>query len=512
VTETQDAETLQAETQDVEARNGQGPAALAEVVVEPVYESVLDAVGHTPLIRLARLDAGLPAPVYLKAEFLNPGMSVKDRAALSMVLAAEESGELRQGGVVVEGTSGNTGIGLAIVAAQRGYRCVVVLPDKTSTDKIAVLRAYGAEVVLTPSARPAEHPEQVRNLARSIAERTPGGWLADQYDNPANPRAHVETTGPELWRQTAGRITHFVAGIGTGGTISGTGSYLKEVSDGAVQVIGVDPATSTYGGGDGSPYAVEAIGHYRHPETVEDRWPLSYDRSVADRIERVGDREAIETVHRLARAEGLLVGGSAGAAVVAALRVASEAAPGDVVVVLAPDSGRGYLSKYFNEEWLLAMGFRDGDDARPRVGDLIAGAGAPLVVSSRATVAEARDAFGADGDVDGASAACVALVVLERPSREDGSRSPGDVVGSLPYAALDGLPDDAPITEYVGPILGSVGAGEAPADVLKRLPEDQASVPVLFDGRIVTVVPRADIADLAALAERAEHPVRTERA
>jgi cystathionine beta-synthase len=463
---------------------------------EPVYESVLDAVGHTPLIRLARLDAGLPAPVYLKAEFANPGMSVKDRAALSMVLAGEQSGELQPGGVVVEGTSGNTGIGLAIVAAQRGYRSVVVLPDKTSTDKVAVLRAYGAEVVLTPSALPKEHPQQVRNLARSIAENTPGGWLADQYDNLANPQAHYETTGPELWRQTGGRITHFVAGIGTGGTISGTGRYLKEVSDGAVRVIGVDPVNSTYAGGDGSPYAVEAIGHYLHPETVDDAWPQSYDKSVADEIERVGDREAIETVHRLARNEGLLAGGSAGAAVVAALRVASQAAPGDVVVVLAPDSGRGYLSKYFNEEWLLAMGFRDGDVSRPRLGDLTADAGAPLAVSSRATVAEARAVFRADAD---ASAGRVALVVLERPAREDGSRSPGDVIGSLTRSALTGLPDDEPVTEHaVGPILSPAGAGEPPADVLKRLPEDQAWVPVLFDARIVAVVARAALAELRA--------------
>ena len=471
------------------------------VYLEPVYESVLDAVGHTPLIRLARLGAGLPAAVYLKAEFLNPGMSVKDRAALSMVLAAEASGALRPGGVVVEGTSGNTGIGLAIVAAQRGYRCVVVLPDKTSPDKVAVLRAYGAELVLTPSALPAHHPEQVRNLARRIADETPGAWLADQYDNPANPRAHVETTGPELWRQTAGRISHFVAGIGTGGTISGTGRYLKETSSGTVRVIGADPTTSVYGGGDGSPYAVESIGHYLHPETAEDVWPQSYDKSVVDEILRIGDRESIQTVHRLAREEGLLVGGSSGTAVAAALRVAREAAPGDLVVVLAPDSGRGYLSTYFSEAWLSAKGFTDGDATRPTLSNLIAEAGPPLAVRERATVGEARAALGLPDDHQPAPDRS-ALVVLDRqpgqasPIGPTGQAVPwavGDVVGSLPSAALLGLPDDEPIADHVQPALVTAGAGESPADVLSRLPEGQAWVPVLFDGRIVAVVSHINI-------------------
>ena len=449
---------------------------------EAVYESVLDAIGHTPLIRLARLGAGLPAAVYVKAEFLNPGASVKDRAALSMVLAAEEAGELRPGGVVVEGTSGNTGIGLAIAAAQRGYRCVVVLPDKISPDKVAVLRAYGAEVVLTPAALPAEHPEQVRNLARRIAVETPGGWLADQYDNPANPRAHYETTGPEIWRQTAGRVTHFVAGVGTGGTVSGTGRYLKEASGGVVRVIGVDPATSVYGGGDGSPYAVEAIGHYLHPDTAEDVWPSSYHQDVVDRIERIGDRESIETVLRLAREEGLLVGGSAGTAVAAALRVARDAAPGDLVVVVAPDSGRGYLSRYFNADWLWATGFRDAEGTRPSLGELAAKAEPPLMLSARATAAEAR-ALLTEPDR-------FALVVLDRPGKQD-SWAPGDVVGSLPSSALHGLPDDAPIADHVRPSPAGAGAGEAPATVLERLPEDQAWIPVLHDGRIVAVLPRA---------------------
>ncbi|MBR7836805.1 pyridoxal-phosphate dependent enzyme [Actinospica durhamensis] len=456
----------------------------------PRHESVLDAIGRTPLIRLARLGAGLPAPIYLKAEFLNPGMSVKDRAALAMVLAAEESGALRPGGTIVEGTSGNTGIGLAIVAAQRGYRCVVVLPDKTSPDKVAVLRAYGAQVILTPATRPAEHPEQVRNLARGISDRTPGGWLADQYDNPANPHAHVVGTGPEIWQQTQGRITHFVAGIGTGGTISGTGTYLKKVSDGSVRVVGADPRTSVYGGGDGSPYAVEAIGHYVHPETARDVWPLSYDEAVVDRIERIEDRESIEVMHRLAREEGLLVGGSSGTAVAAALRVARDASPDDLVVVIAPDSGRGYLSRYFNEDWLLAMGFRDGDGSgRPAFADRAAAAGPALAIPQRATAAEARarlsDSAGGGDGADG-----LALVVLDL--RDGGSESwaVGDVAGVLPFAALRGLPDDEPIAAHVQPLPQSAGVGENVAEVEERLPREQGWIPVLRDSRIVAVVAR----------------------
>ena len=466
------------------------PGVSPETGAGAVHASVLDAIGRTPLIRLARLDAGLPAAVYLKAEFLNPGMSVKDRAALSMVLAAEEAGMLPPGGVIVEGTSGNTGIGLAIVAAQRGYRAVTVLPDKTSPDKLAVLRAYGAEVVVTPSGLPAEHPRHVRNLARRIAEETPGAWLADQYDNPANPRAHVETTGPEIWRQTEGRITHFVAGIGTGGTISGTGGHLKRVSGGAVRVIGADPATSVYGGGDGSPYAVEAIGHYLHPETVRDDWPTSYAVDVVDRIERIGDRESIETAHRLAREEGLLVGGSSGTAVAAALRVAREAAPGDLVVVVAPDSGRSYLSTYFNDDWLLATGFRDGDGTARTLGELAAPAGPPAVVRAGAAAAEARAVLG--------SQERTALVVLDRAGAATDSWAPGDVVGSVSSSALIGLADDEPIAARVRPPLRSAGVGETPAAVLDRLPPDQDWIPVLREGRCVALVPRAAVAVLAA--------------
>ncbi|HEY6480786.1 MAG TPA: pyridoxal-phosphate dependent enzyme, partial [Streptosporangiaceae bacterium] len=387
-----------------------------------VHESVLDAIGQTPLIRLTRVTAGLAAPVYVKAEFLSVGASVKDRAARNMVRAAEQDGSLRPGGVIVESTSGNTGIGLAIVAAVRGYRSVVVVPDKTSSDKLAVLRAHGAEVVLAQSGLPREHPDHPDQIARRIAAQTPGGWLAGQYDNPANPQAHWDTTGPEIWAQTAGRVTHLVAGAGTGGTITGTGEYLKAVSGGRVQVIGADPATSVYGGGDGSPYYIEAVGHWHHPDSAADTWPQSFHPAVVDRFESVSDRESIAMIHRLAREEGLLLGGSAGTAIAAALRTAAGLTADDLVVVIAPDSGRGYLSKYFSEPWLLANGFRDPDPATPAVADLVtasraaanlaAASGRPadraaadratavppvLVLTLSATVADARRAFADSG-------------------------------------------------------------------------------------------------------------------
>ncbi|HEV2633639.1 MAG TPA: pyridoxal-phosphate dependent enzyme [Actinocrinis sp.] len=470
---------------------------------EAVFESVLDAVGHTPLIRLARLGAGLAAPVYVKAEFLGPGMSVKDRAALHMVLAAERAGDLRPGGVIVEGTSGNTGIGLAMVAAQRGYRLIVVVPDKVGPDKISALRAYGAEVLVTAAGVPAHDPKHVRNLARSISEQIPGAWMADQYDNAANPQAHRETTGPEIWRQTAGRITHFVACIGTGGTITGTGEFLKQASGGAVRVVGADPETSVYAGGDGSPYYVEAAGHYLHPDTIEDEWPQSYHPAVLDAVEPISDRESIDTLRRLAREEGMLVGGSAGTAIAAALRVARGLGPDDLVVVLAPDSGRAYLSKYFDDGWLLTNGFQDPDGTAPALADLIAAAGPARAVPVGATVAEASAVLGA-GPAAGEPAAGgagsvetaadrVALVVLARPSLVD-TWAPGDVVGTVTAAALAGRAAEEAVRDLMQPPPATAGAGESPAAVADRVPADRDWVGVLVNGRIVSVVRRAVVA------------------
>ena len=317
--------------------------------------SLLDLIGNTPLLRLRRSLDGLEAPLVLgKVEYLNPGGSVKDRIATRMIEAAEASGELQPGGTIVEPTSGNTGVGLAMVAQQKGYHCVFVCPDKVSEDKRNVLKAYGAEVVVCPTAVAPEHPDSYYNVSDRLASQ-PGAWKPDQYSNPHNPRSHYETTGPEIWEQTEGRITHFVAGVGTGGTITGVGRYLKEQNP-DVQVIGADPAGSVYSGGTGRPYLVEGVG--------EDFWPETYDRDVADRIIEVSDADSFAFTRRLAREEALLVGGSCGMAAYAARQLAHElAAEGRtdaVIVVLLPDSGRGYLTKVFNDEWLAQYGFATG--------------------------------------------------------------------------------------------------------------------------------------------------------
>ncbi|HVC74684.1 MAG TPA: cystathionine beta-synthase, partial [Mycobacteriales bacterium] len=311
--------------------------------------SMVELIGGTPLVKLSAVTAGLAPLVLAKVEYFNPGGSVKDRIALRMIEAAERSGELRPGGTIVEPTSGNTGVGLAIVAQTRGYRCVFVCPDKVSTDKINVLRAYGAEVVVCPTAVPPEHPESYYNVSERLVQEIDGAWKPNQYVNPNNPLSHYESTGPELWAQTGGRITHFVTGLGTGGTVSGAGRYLKEVSDGRVLVVGADPEGSVYSGGTGLPYLVEGVG--------EDFWPQTYDRSICDEIVAISDADSFEMTRRLAREEGLLVGGSCGMAVAAALQVAARSEADDVIVVLLPDGGRGYLSKIFNDDWMADFGF-----------------------------------------------------------------------------------------------------------------------------------------------------------
>ncbi len=330
-------------------------------------EHVGDLVGHTPLVKLNRVvPTGPDAPLVLaKVEYFNPGGSVKDRIAEKMITAAEESGELKPGGTIVEPTSGNTGIGLAIVAQQRGYHCIFVCPDKVSVAKQDALRAYGAEVVVCPAAVEPEHPESYYSVSDRLARETEGGWKPNQYANPNNPASHLESTGPEIWEQTEGRITHFVAGVGTGGTISGTGRYLKDVSDGRVQIIGADPQGSVYSGGDGRPYLVEGVG--------EDFWPTTYDRGIADRIVAVSDADSFLMTRRMGREEALLVGGSCGMATVAAARVAAELGPDDVVVVLLPDGGRGYLSTVFNDQWMQSYGFLRADTGEYTIGDVLRG-------------------------------------------------------------------------------------------------------------------------------------------
>jgi cystathionine beta-synthase len=494
----------------------------------PVFESIAEAVGGTPLIRLRGLGHGITAAVYAKAEFFSVGGSVKDRAALAMIEAAERDGTLRPGGTIVEATSGNTGIGLAIVGRQRGYQVKIVVSDRSAQEKTDILRAYGAEVIIGSSALPRQHPDHLFSVARRLADDTPGGWLANQYDNPANPLAHARTTGPEIWQQTEGRITHFIAGVGTGGTISGVGRYLKEISAGRVRVIGADPENSTYSGGDGSPYYVESIGHFLHPETDEDVWPESFHADVVDWFERVSDRESLETVRRLAREDGLLAGPSSGTAVAAALRVARELGPSDLVVVLLPDSGRSYLSKVFNDDWMRRWGFLDEPlDGSLTITDVLARGAlddgrdptdenrAPFVtVDMTATVARALELAGGSGagavvtdttvSTDDRAAA---LVVASRPSRPYGV-SATEVIGSFSVARLTAdlttgrvLGDD-PISGYADPPPPTIGAGQSVHDALEAFgPAGTGpdTVIVLRDGRAHAVLTRAALLSAAQI-------------
>jgi cystathionine beta-synthase len=329
------------------------------------YDSVVELIGNTPLVRLKKVTDGIKAQVFAKVEYLNPGGSIKDRIAMNLVLAAEKSGELKPGGTIVEPTSGNTGVGLALVAQQRGYKCVFVVPDKVSEDKQNVLRAYGAEVVVCPTAVAPESPESYYSVSDRLVKEIPDAWKPDQYSNANNPASHYESTGPEIWNQTDGRITHFVAGIGTGGTISGTGKYLKEVSNNKIKIIGADPEGSIYSGGTGRPYLVEGVG--------EDFWPTAYNPEIVDEVIAVSDAESFEMTRRLAREEGLLVGGSCGMATVAALKAAKNLTADDIVVVILPDSGRGYLSKIFNDAWLAKYGFSGEFKGETTVGEVLEG-------------------------------------------------------------------------------------------------------------------------------------------
>ncbi|MFD0408188.1 pyridoxal-phosphate dependent enzyme [Kitasatospora sp. NPDC127116] len=456
-----------------------------------VHESVLDAIGGTPLIRLARLGAGIAAPIYAKAEFLSIGGSVKDRAALSMVLAAERDGLLRPGGTIIEATSGNTGIGLAIVGRQRGYRVIAGVADKAAAEKADILRAYGAEVVLAPTLVPQEDPRHLFKVVQRLAEEIPGAWLANQYDNLANPDAHVRTTGPEIWEQTGGRVTHFVAGVGTGGTITGTGGYLKEVSGGTVTVVGADPESSSYGGGDGSPWFVESIGHFLHPETVEDRWPQAYRSEVIDSFERIRDRESLLTARRLAREEGLLAGPSSGTAVAAALRVARTLGPDDLVVVVLPDSGRSYLSKVHSDAWMREWGFLE--DEAEGLRPLLEAAGPLVTVDAGTTVGEAARAL---RDAPGG----VAPAVLARPARPFGVNAT-EVTGSvsrevLTAALADGSAEPGdPLGALLGPALPTVGVGQSAAEARAALAGGRPAVLVLLDGRVAGLLTREFLAD-----------------
>ncbi len=445
-------------------------------------ESLLDLIGNTPLLKLGRTTDGARATVLAKIEYFNPGGSVKDRIAVAMVDAAEASGELQPGGTIVEPTSGNTGVGLAMVAQERGYSCVFVCPDKVSEDKRNVLTAYGARVVVCPTAVAPEHPDSYYNVSDRLVTEIPGAWKPDQYSNPNNPLSHYRQTGPEIWRQTEGRITHFVAGVGTGGTISGAGRFLKEASGGSVQVIGADPEGSVYSGGSGRPYLVEGVG--------EDFWPTTYDRDIADRIIAVSDRESFEVTRRLAREQALLVGGSAGMAAAAAIRLAHEVDdPDAVIVVLLPDGGRGYLSKVFNDSWLARYGFLATRDERT-AGDVLRGkSGAlPDLVHTHPgeTIAEAVSILSEYG------VSQMPVVKAEPPvmaAEVVGSVSERELLAAL-YGGKARLADAVGV--HMAPPLQVIGVGE-PASAAAELLQELDAVLVQDDGKPVGVLTRQDL-------------------
>jgi len=446
--------------------------------------SLIELVGNTPLVKLSRVTADVAPLVLAKVEYLNPGGSVKDRIAVRMIEAAERDGSLKPGGTIVEPTSGNTGVGLAIAAQGRGYSCVFVCPDKVSEDKRNVLAAYGARVVVCPTAVDPDHPDSYYSVSDRLVREIDGAWKPDQYSNPYNPLSHYETTGPEIWAQTEGRITHFVTGMGTGGTISGAGRYLKEVSGGRVQVIGADPTGSVYSGGTGRPYLVEGVG--------EDFWPTTYDRTIADRVIEVSDAESFAMTRRLAREEALLVGGSCGMATAAALRLAAEIGdPDAVVVVLLPDSGRGYLAKIFNDTWLARYGFAPrpaqsvrvvGDVLREKSGDL------PSLVHTHPneTVAQAVSILREYG------VSQMPVVRAEPPVMA------AEVVGSVSERGLLGAlfasrvrPAD-PVAAAMEEPLPTLGATEPVATAVQLLVDGDALL-VLDDGHPVGVLTRQDL-------------------
>jgi len=447
---------------------------------------ISELIGNTPLVRLNRVVPEGAGTVLAKVEYLNPGGSSKDRIAVKMIDDAERRGLLKPGGTIVEPTSGNTGVGLAMVAQRRGYKCIFVCPDKVSEDKRNVLRAYGAEVVVCPTAVPPEHPDSYYSVSDRLVREIDGAWKPDQYSNPMGPASHYETTGPEIWRDTDGTVTHFVAGIGTGGTITGTGRYLKEVSGGKVKVIGADPEGSVYSGGTGRPYLVEGVG--------EDFWPAAYDPSVPDEIIAVSDADSFEMTRRLAREEALLVGGSCGMAVVAALKVAKQAGPDAVVVVLLPDGGRGYLSKIFNDEWMSSYGFLrsrlDGSTEESTVGDVLrakSGALPDLVHTHPSeTIRDAIEILREYG------VSQMPVVGAEPPVMA------GEVAGSvsereLLSAVFEGRAKltDA-VSEHMSPPLPLVGAKEPVSAAAKMLRECDA-VMVVEDGKPAGVLTRHDL-------------------
>jgi cystathionine beta-synthase len=445
------------------------------------FPTILDLVGNTPIVRLSKLQPRGRARVLAKLEYVNPGGSIKDRIGLPMIEAAELAGHLRPGGTIVEPTSGNTGVGLALVAAQRGYRCIFVMPDKMSREKIALLRAFGAEVVVCPTEVEPEDPRSYYSVSRRLAEELPGAFNPNQYANPANPQAHYDTTGPEIWEQVGDELDVLVAGVGTGGTISGIGHYLKECNP-AIEIVGADPIGSIYASEQVHSYLVEGVG--------EDFWPTTFDRNVVDRWVRVSDHDAFATTRRVAREEGILIGASGGLALHAALEVASELPPERTVLVILPDGGRPYLSKVFNDDWMLVHGMFDDATRPPTAGEVIAArdGDVPALVS-----------VSPEQPVADAIALLQRFAVSQLPVIAD-----GEVVGSvhertlLDRAMRDGRGAlEAPTSELMGDPLPVVQATQRLDDVYHDL-QSSPAVLVADGAKPIGVLTRADVLEWLA--------------
>jgi cystathionine beta-synthase len=451
-----------------------------------IKESIIDAIGDTPLVRLSRLGADVKPQLVAKIEAMNPGGSIKDRVAVSLIEGAERDGRLRPGGTLIEPTSGNTGVGLAIVARLKGYRVIAVMPDKMSKEKIDLLRAYGAEVVVAPTEVPPESPESYYRVADRLTEEIPGAFQPNQYANRANPETHYRTTAPELWRQSGGRLTHLVAGVGTGGTITGCGRYLKEQNP-DIQVIGADPVGSVYSGGEARPYLVEGVG--------EDFWPETFDPSVVDRYVTVSDKDSFLTARRLAEVEGILSGGSCGTAIYAALEVARELDnPEAMIAVILPDGGRAYLSKLYNDAWMRQYGFveREPDHS---VGEVLAGkhgAGELPPLLTVETHSKVRDA--------------VALLHEHGVSQLPvvSGHDPHTVVGAvserglLKHAMDDAALLSAEIVDVMEPPFPAVSANDSVREAVELLVGEREALLVTQDGRPAGIVTRADLLESLA--------------
>jgi cystathionine beta-synthase len=462
--------------------------ATASGLTADIKGSILDAVGETPLVRLSRLGATLRAQLVAKIEALNPGGSIKDRVALALIEEAEHDGRLKPGGTIVEPTSGNTGTGLAIVACLKGYRVIAVMPDKMSKEKADLLRAYGAEVVVAPTEVPPESPESYYRVADRLTEEIPGAFQPNQYRNMANPEAHYRTTGPELWRQSGGRITHLVAGVGTGGTITGVGRYLRERNP-DIEVVGADPVGSIYSGGEEAvrPYLVEGVG--------EDFWPDTYDPTVVDRYVTVSDKDSFLWTRRLAETEGILAGGSSGLAVCAAYQVACEVEdPDAMVAVILPDGGRSYLSKVYNDAWMRQYGFLERA-SELSVGDVLRRKHAEGEIPPLLTVethAKVRDAVAL---LHEHSVSQLPVVSAHDPQTVVGSVSER---GLLRHAMDDPALLSAEIVEVMEAPFPAVSEDDAVREAVELLADRREALLVNMDGRAAGILTRADLLESLA--------------